>query len=737
MGRKVMKITMIDNAMWIKTTENKEEACYEFYTDIRLEKNVQRAELSMSAMGMYRAFIDEKRVGNEVFTPYFTDYSTRLQYQVYDITDMIKKDFRLSAICAEGWAVGRTWGRCNYHKNIALIFSLDIIYDDGTVFSVVSDNSINVSTSEILKSSIYDGEIVDKTAKKTELGKAEVDTDVKTYLFPQYGERVIEQEIIIPRHLITTPLGEKVIDFGQNFSGYVEIRINGSRGDKIEISHAEILDKNGNFYTDNLRSAKQRNVYILSGEGEDVLKPTFSWQGFRYVRLDSFPNNEVDLDSFRGIAVYSEMKRIGDFVCGNQKINQLYHNVIWGQRSNFIDIPTDCPQRDERMGWTGDAQVFVRTAAINYDVERFFKKWLLDLASDQRADGGVMRAVPALNSNIYDTTKSGISAAWGDAAVICPWEIYMAYGNDDVLRVQFDSMKKWIEYMHNAGEEEYLWLGGEHFGDWLAMDNGESYGGATSKDYIASAFFAYSTGLFVRAGHIIGEYMTDYEKLYKNVLCAFRKEFTKNGVPVISTQTAYAIALYFDLCENKIETAARLNELVVNNGNKLTTGFVGTPYILYALSENGYKETAINLLLQEEMPSWLYSVNKGATTMWEHWDGIKEGGELWSKAMNSFNHYAYGTVYSWIFEVVAGVKRTDDGAGYKNIIIEPYPDKRLCFAEAKINTKYGLISSSWYFCNDDSIKFKIEIPQGVSATIKLPDDRTFEIIGRQKVELKV
>jgi len=718
---------MLSNAKWIKSMENRDEACYEFYRNINLKKPVKSAVLYISAIGMYRAFINGNRIGNEVFTPYWTAYNIHTQYQSYDITDMILDEFEFYVICAEGWAVGQLDAsldnRHHYAENIALIYSIDITYEDETRDIIVSDENTKVRTSYILTSSIYHGETVDKTAEKKELGQALIDKCVNTKLLPQYGEKVLEQEQISPVKFFITPKGEKVIDFGQNLAGYVKLTISGKRGDKIKISHAEILDKDGNFYTANLRDAKATNTYILSGEVEETFKPTFSWQGFRYVRLDEFPFDEIDLDNFKAIVVHSELKRTGNFVCGNEKINQLYHNIIWGQKSNFIDVPTDCPQRNERYGWTGDAQVFVRTAAINFDVEKFFKKWLFDLASEQMENGAVMALVPTIN------VETRVSAAWGDAATICPWEIYMAYGNKEILKNQFESMKKWVDYIRNFGEDEFLWIGGNHFGDWLGMDNEDgSYMGATPHDYIASAFFAYSTSLVIKAGKVLGYDMTEYEILYNNIVNAFQQRFIKDGLPVSKTQTAYALALYFGLCTDIQKTADGLAKLVLDNGTKLTTGFVGTPYLLHALSENGYINIAYDLLLQEDFPSWLFSVNHGATTMWEHWDGIKEDGSFWDEKMNSFNHYAYGAVYDWIFGVCAGIKPLPDGAGYKHISIKPHTDKRLSFLKAGIETKYGKLSSYWYY-KGDHICFELEIPDGAIAEIFLPDGTHNTVYG--------
>jgi alpha-L-rhamnosidase len=357
------------------------------------------------------------------------------------------------------------------------------------------------------------------------VGKA-IPSDVKTKLVAQVGADIVENERLAPVEILRTPKGELVVDFGQNLTGYVEVRVKGNRGDRIVMHHAEILDMDGNFYTANFRTARNENTYVFSG-GEDVFKPTYTFQGFRYIRLVEFPFDEVDPNMFRAVEVHSEMKRIGHFRCGNEKINQLYHNVVWGQKGNYLDVPTDCPQRDERLGWTGDAQVFCRTAAINFDVEQFFRKWMGDIALEQGKDGSVLGVVPAATPR-----PTRASAAWGDVACIAPWQIYLAYGNRKLLKENFPMMKKWVDYLHSAGPEEFLWLGGLHYGDWLAMDAGEdSYVGATSNDLIGSAFFAYSTSLVIRAGEILGEDVEEYRTLYKNVRAAFRAYFMENGMP--------------------------------------------------------------------------------------------------------------------------------------------------------------------------------------------------------------
>lgn len=718
---------MISKAKWIKSTYNQNEQCLDFYLNKTFGKPIKKAVLKITSLGFYRAFINKHRVGLDVFTPYFTSYIKRTQYQTYDVTNLISGKTEISILTGEGWAVGEIWGRNHYSKNISLIFALEVEYKDGSKENILSDENVKVRTSYIISSSIYHGECVDKTSEIRELGSAVEDCEAQVKLIEQEGEYVREQDFVYPVAYMETPRGERVIDFGQNMSGYVEIRLTAPKGSVVKISHAEVLDKDGNFYNENFRAAKATNTYIFSGEGEEMFKPTFSWQGFRYIRLDEYPFDIVDLSCFKAISVHSDMVKTSDFCCGNSKINQLYHNTVWGQKSNFIDIPTDCPQRDERTGWVGDVQVFVKTAAINYDVEKFFMKWLKDLAVDQFPDGAVTMVVPSLNKS-HTGDRGRISAAWGDAATICPWEIYMAYGNQDVLKNQFTSMKKWVDYIHLCGEEEFLWIGGDHYGDWLGMDSEEgSYVGATDKDYIASAFFKYSTYLVICAGKIIGEDVSDYERLYENIKKAFKFKFTINGVPNQNTQTAYALALCFDLVDDRVKTAKKLNDLVKEK-NGLTTGFVGTPYLLYALSDNGYTKTAYDLLLNEENPSWLYSVNKGATTMWEHWDGIKEDGTFWSKDMNSFNHYAYGAVYSWMFNVAGGISPKADGAGYSKVKIEPHTDIRLGFLKTYIDTKFGRISSYWYH-KDDKVCFEFSIPQGVEAEIILPNGVSHSVTG--------
>lgn len=743
---------MKTGAKWICSP--KEANIVDFYKKIALSGKVKKATLGASAMGLYLVRINGKRITDSLLNPGWTSYHVRTQYQTYDVTAFLGgKSAEISVTAAEGWAVGDlTWkGRHHvFSDTVSVIAWLDVEYADGREEHFATDDTWGVRTSKILYSEIYHGETVDPTARIKKLGTAEL-SRVKTKLIPQVGELIHEHERIAPKEFIITPKGERVIDFGQNMTGYVEVRIKGERGGRIVMTHAEVLDAEGNFYNENLRSARSRNEYILSG-GEDVFKPTFSFQGFRYIRLDEYPFEEVDLNCFTAVAVYSDMERTGFFSCGNAKVNQLYHNVLWGQRSNYLDVPTDCPQRDERLGWTGDAQVFCRAGAYNFGVHDFFRKWLGDMAAEQslRNDGGVPIVVP-------DALQRGaVCCAWGDAAGIIPWEVYLAYGDKKMLAEHFPMMKKWVEYIRHAGTKEYLWVDRWHYGDWLAMDGvvgGDT--GATQKDLIASAYYARVTDILVKAGKLLGKDMSEYEELYRHILDAFHDNFIENGLPCMSkhislrdeknrkeqaiikpiTQTTLAMILHFHLYRGEDERKSMadcLAKIIHENGDRINTGFVGTPYILHALSENGYTDLAYTLLLQEKMPSWLYSVNHGATTMWERWNCINEDGSFSSVSMTSFNHYAYGAVADWLYGVCAGINSLPDGAGYKHIALAPKPSKNLGFVNCRIKTVSGEVISNWYY-SGEFIHYEFSVPAGTVAELTLPDGRKETLCGGEYI----
>ncbi len=725
---------------WIKPPCETQAEAITFKKNISLTKKISTATLKASSMGVYEATVNGKKIGEQVLTPGFTSYKNRVQYQEYDVSKLLFDGCELALTVANGWAVGHlgfVGNRRLYADNIAAYAHLHIAYEDGETQNIYTDTSWQAYTHEVTFADIYDGETVDKTHVPSLLGYA-TENGEEYNLVPDEGAPIMEQEILSPT-LLTTPKGENVLDFGQNMTGYVSLDIKGNRGEKVVLSFGEVLDSEGNFYNENYRAAKNTITYILSGEA-DSFKPRFSFQGFRYVRIDEYPDMPVDTDGFRAIVVHSQMTRTGYFTCGNEKINQLYHNIIWGQKSNYLDIPTDCPQRNERLGWTGDAQVFCRTAAINYDVRAFFVKWLADLRLEQREDGAVFGTCPEING-MHARAHSRISAGWGDAATIIPWTLYELYGDKKILEDNFELMRSWVEYMRSQGEVEELWLGGWHFGDWLGMDaGGDTYEGATSYDFIGSAFFAYSTRLLVQAGDIIGKDVEFYKSLYPRIVNAFRERFMKDGLPIEQTppegskgrirkgltQTGISLILRFGLYEESERQGLvdKLEELINGFGGRMSTGFIGTPYIMHALSDNGKTELAYKLLFNEGNPSWLYSVNHGATTMWEHWNGIKEDGSFWSTDMNSFNHYAYGSVGDWLYGVAAGIRV--DEAGYRKVTLAPYPDKRLGFVNCSVDTPYGRLESNWYY-KDDTVCYEFTVPKGITASVVLPNGKRHEL----------
>ena len=730
---------MFERAKWLRANLADDSACPLFQKTVSLKKMLAKAEVAVTALGIYNLFVNDERIGKALFAPGFTSYRSRVQYQTYDVTEQMKNGENTVGIyCAPGWAVGYIGKGDQNHvfaDHISTVATVTLTYTDGTTEEIVTDGTWDVYTNRIITSEFYHGEYVDYSAAKTLVGKAIEDADKTMAIVPNEGAPIYEQERIAPCKLIVTPKGERVLDFGQNMAGYVEIRVKGKKGDRIVLSHAEVLDQEGNFYTKNMELARNLNVYVLSG-GDDVCKPSFSFQGYRYVRLDEYPFDTVDLDSFTSVAIYSDMKRTGAFVCGNEKINRLYRNTIWGQRSNFVELPTDCPQRDERVGWTGDAQVFVRTAAINYDVEQFMKKWLNDVVLEQSPEGAVQAVVPSVPQR-----GMRVSTAWGDAMVICPWELYLAYGDLEMLRGYFPNMCKWVDFIQSQGPEEFLWLGGNHYGDWLASDAElcpEMREGATQTDLIASAFFAHVTRLVIKAGKLLGEDVSKYEEMLPKIKAAYRKTFLKDGLPTLypqfdglathrkvlgTTQTGIVLTLHFGLYEGEEERRGlveKLVEMIEANGNRMTTGFVGTPYILHALTDNGYASKAYDLFLQEQSPSWIFSVNQGATTIWEHWDSIKEDGSFWHDRKNSFNHYSYGSVFDWVYGSALGIRPCAEHAGYAKVDIVPHPDRRLGFAKGSIDTRQGKLEVSWVY-EENGIRYEMEIPAGTTADVTLPD----------------
>lgn len=732
----------------VETDPLKPAPCPILRNEFEAAGEIESARVYATGLGLYELRINGEKTDDQLLTPGWTSYGKRLQYQTYDVTLKLKSGKNaVGALLGDGWFKGDLAGwqgkRNVYGTKPCFLMQLHIKYADGREQVVVTDHSWKASTGPILMSEIYHGEIYDSRLENPGWDEADFDhsswEEVKELEIPK--ELLVAQENmplrkieeIKPVSVFKTPAGETVLDLGQNMVGWLRFNVIGPEGSKVILKHFEVLDKDGNVYTENLRSARQVVEYILKGNGEETFEPHFTFQGFRYVKVEAYPG-DVLAENFTGVVIHSDMEQTGRFNCSNELVNQLQHNILWGQKGNFVDIPTDCPQRDERLGWTGDAQVFIRTASFNMNTVPFFEKWLRDLKADQLENGGVPWVIPqVLGENDHS------SCGWGDAAVVCPWTIYLCYGDERILSEQYESMKAWVEYIRGQAENGLLWNTGFHFGDWLGLDAKENshfgdplgldekegnYFGATSNDLVSTAFYAYSTSLLAKAAKVLkkAEDEKEYLKLHNNIKKAFREEFfTPNGKLAVPTQTAHVLTLMFDLVEEKDRkrTVDTLVKYLEENGFHLTTGFLGTPYLCDALSRNGRIDVAYKLLLQTDYPSWLYQVTKGATTVWEHWDGLKPDGSFWSPDMNSFNHYAYGAIGDWMYRVVAGLDLGEEKPGYKHIVIRPQPGGDLSFACAELESVYGAVKSAWQI-EADTMKVDLGIPHNTTATVTLP-----------------
>ncbi|HVV55895.1 MAG TPA: family 78 glycoside hydrolase catalytic domain [Mucilaginibacter sp.] len=705
-----------------------------FRKEFDIHKKIRSAVAYITSHGMYEAHINGRRVGDAYLTPGWTSYHTRLEYQTYDVTDMLKEGRNaVGAMLGNGWyrgIIGYSNKRNVYGKDIALLMQIVITYEDGTKGIIVSDDSWKSSTGEVRYEEIYNGETIDHNKEQTgwtapgfnDAGWSGVKMEdyPKNVLIATYNEPIRKHETFKPVRIFKTPKGEHVIDFGQNLVGWVVLKVKGKPGDTIIVSHAEVLDKEGNFYTANLRAAKAQDIYIMKGDGEETFEPHFTFHGFRYIRIQGYPGDEIADDDVTAVALYSDMKPTGTFTTSNPLINQLQHNIQWGQKGNFLDVPTDCPQRDERLGWTGDAQVFSRTATFNMNVNDFFAKWMKDVAADQAPSGAVPFVVP----NCLGFTVP--STGWADVSTVVPWNMYLAYGDKRILATQYPSMKAWVDYMQHQSKND-LWNTGFHFGDWLFYsvdDDTDGTSAITDKYYIAQCFYAYSTQLLINAANVLGkqEDVDYYTALLKRIKAAFMKEYvTPNGRAVSGTQTAYTLALNFDMLPDSLraQAARRLVDNIHAYHNHLTTGFLGTPYLCHVLTRFGYNNVAYRLLLQDTYPSWLYPVKMGATTIWERWDGIKPDRTFETPSMNSFNHYSYGAIGDWMYRVMAGLDTYSDEPGYKHIRIMPHPGGGFTNVSASLDTYYGKASSAWEV-KDGKTYYNIDIPANTKADIYLP-----------------
>jgi alpha-L-rhamnosidase len=723
-------------AKWIEAgfEEDASRPVVLFRNQFAVNKKIKSAALYITSHGMYEVQLNGNRVGDAYLTPGWTSYNKRLQYQVYDVTNMLAKgNNAIGAMVGNGWYRGYlAWddNKNIYGKKLGLLAQLRITYSDGTTQNIVTDESWKSSTGAIKSVEIYHGETIDARAEQNGWSKPGFNDAAwkgVSLLATDMGNLVATENEPVRKHetfkaikLITTPSGEKVLDFGQNLVGWVVVKATGNAGDKIVLKHAEVLDKQGNFYTENLRAAKATATYILKGGEVETFEPHFTFYGFRFLKIENYPG-EINPDNFTAVALYSDMKPTGTFTSSNALVNQLQHNIQWGQRGNFLDVPTDCPQRDERLGWTGDAQAFSRTASFNFGVNAFFSKWMKDVAADQEASGLVPHVIP----NVLGK-GAGASTGWADVATIIPWNMYLAYGDKKLLETQYPSMKAWVKYMKDASKND-LWNTGFHFGDWLfyrPFDDNDGRAAVTDKYMIAQCFYANSVQLLINSSKVLNKPEDEvyYTALLKTVKDAYLREYvTPNGRLISGTQTAYVLALNFDMLPENLRTQAadRLAENVISYGTHLTTGFLGTPYLCHVLTRFGHTDLSYKLLLQEDYPSWLYPVKMGATTIWERWDGQKPDSTFQTPGMNSFNHYAYGAIGDWMYRQMVGLDTYEDGVGYKHIKVKPHIGGGFTNAAASLQTYYGTLSSGWKIENGKTL-MEVEIPANTTATVFVP-----------------
>jgi alpha-L-rhamnosidase len=683
-----------------------------------------RGTLYASALGIYELHINGSRVGGDYFAPGWTDYNRRVYYQTYDVTSLLHEgENTIAAILSDGWYsgyIGPEGKRCYYGVHPRLAVQLDIEYADGSATTVRSESTWKATTGPHQEADFLMGETYD--ARKELTGWTQAGYDDSAW-FPVTVSKTINANLKAMPHPPVRKMGEirpirmweprsgcYVFDFGRNFAGWVRLKVNGKVGKILVLRFAERLNPDGTIYTANLRLARATDTYILRGAGDEQWEPRFTYHGFQYIELTGCPGTP-DLSTVTGIVVHSALSETGWFECSNALVNALYENIKWTQRANFVDIPTDCPQRDERLGWLGDAQVFARTATYNMDVASFFDKWLVDVADAQFDNGSYPEFAPR-----PFTTGEG-SPGWADAGVICPWTMYWVYGDKHCVEKHYERMKKWIEFIH-AGNPDFLWTKrtGHDNGDWLAVDD------RTPRDVLATAYFARSVSLFARMAAATGrsEDAERYESLYQAIKRAFTDAYVApDGRVKGDTQTGYVLALHFNLLPEALRSrsARLLIDAIERADGHLSTGFFGTAYLPMVLTANGYIDIAYQLLLNETWPSWGYCIRRGATSVWELWDGWTDKKGFQNPSMNSFCHCAFGSIGEWLFTAVAGIDT--EGPGFKRILIHPRPGGGLTYARAHYDSVNGRISTHWRI-EEGTFQLDVTIPANTTATVFVP-----------------
>jgi alpha-L-rhamnosidase len=707
-----------------------------FRKQINCRGNIKSAKMYVTALGIYELILNGEKVGKDYFAPGFTSYKHQLQYQTYDITGQLQQDSELLAVVGGGWAVGSfTYKRRNrvFAKRQAFLCEIRISYEDGTEEVIGTDKSWDVTEDgNFRETEFYNGEVYDATVDLQHVSwrKASIeDIKINPRISAQYGSPVQAHELFRPVSVNQAKDGSLVFDFGQNFAGVISAKIKGKKGQQVVFSHAEIL-MNGELYTKPLRTAKQEAVYICR-DGEQTYSPRMTYMGFRYVGVKGIEAKDLELTA---VALYSNVEDNGDFSCSDQLINQLQSSIRWGAKSNFVDIPTDCPQRDERMGWTGDIALFSPTAAYNFDITRFLEKWLIDVKAEQNRGGGIPVTVPLVRVPMQWEIMIPMAVDhWGDVCILAPWAQYKARGDRGILEKMYPVMKRYIKAcefwagLFSFGKHKKIWKLLHHYGDWCAPGIG-LWGWMGRGKWTATACLAYSSSILSQIAHILGkEIEAEYFKklseetaqAYRDILmekdCTVKKEF----------QTAYVLPLYYGMLsgQDRERTAANLVRLIRENDYHIGTGFPGTPYVLFALADNGYAEDAYKMLLTDTCPSWLYEMKVGGTTIWERWDALREDGSCntgeddGTGGMVSFNHYASGAVGDFLYRRVAGIEAIEEG--YKSFRIAPLIGGNLTWAKGNVGTPFGIVSSEWKL-EKGAFSIQIQVPVGTTCHLEMP-----------------
>lgn len=710
-----------------------------FFKDFTTGKEILSARIYMTGLGLYEAYLNGIKIGEDYLAPFCNDYREDIQYQTYDITSLLQENNRIEILTGNGWYKGRL----GYDGDVAFfgdrfwaIAELHIIYTDGTFTIIKTDESWKYRGSDIEMSDIYDGECYNRllwegkeNREKTVVVLDETSEDVrvpdKKKLRERYSIPVVVKEQLPVKEVIHTPSGETVLDMGQNFTGYLAFQADFPKGTRIVLDFGEIL-QHGNFYNDNYRTAKAQFIYISNGEKELVC-PHFTYYGFRYVRVTGWVG-KFENSAFMGMAVYSDLDHTSTIETSSEMLNQLASNATWGQRSNFLDMPTDCPQRDERLGWTGDAMVFAPTASFQMDTRAFYRKFLYDLRVDQKKhDGQIANYIP------NNCRVPGGSSVWGDVATFLPMTLYQYYGDRDELKVHYPLMKDWVEWIISQDKEhgeQHLWNFGFHFGDWLAQDGvtPQSMKGGTDDHFVASVYYYASVLKLAKAAGILGkneerkQYCQKAERIYKAILDEY---FSPNGRLTIDTQTGYLISLKFGIYIKKERIIEGLKARLKKDCYKIKGGFVGAPMICQVLAENGMEDLAYYILFQEGFPGWMHCIKLGATTIWERWNSVLDDGCISGTGMNSLNHYAYGSIMDYVYRHIAGINETEPG--FRAVRFAPQLNPRLFYVKYAYDSVSGKYVSNWQINADGTVTVHFEVPFGCTATALLPGTEGEEI----------